>query len=99
MAEMLTDLLTNIYNRIAQLGKSIQELKTSLDGLNANIEEKVDSLSGKMAEFSREIEMTQTKHVDVIKDIGSGVSDELKTLKGELGLNAIGSLISNLKEF
>jgi len=40
MAEMLTDLLNSIYTRIAQLGQAIQGLKTSLDGLNQNIEQK-----------------------------------------------------------
>jgi len=38
MAEMLTDLLQNIYKRIAQLGQAIQALNSSLDGLNQNIE-------------------------------------------------------------
>ena len=40
MAEMLTDLLQNIYKRIAQLGQSIQKLNESLNTLNQNIEGK-----------------------------------------------------------
>ncbi|MEJ2250155.1 MAG: hypothetical protein P8Y97_10905 [Candidatus Lokiarchaeota archaeon] len=68
MAEMLTDLLQNIYSRIAQLGKAIQELKNSLDELNQNIEEKITNLGNKMDEFSQEISITQTRHIDTIKE-------------------------------
>ena len=51
MAEMLTDLLNAIYKRIAGLGQSIQDLKASLDGLNANIEQKIGALTDKIGEF------------------------------------------------
>lgn len=96
---MLTDLLGQIYNRIAQLGKAIQELKKSLDDLNNNIEQKITSLTEKMDEFSREIDSTQTKHIDVLSDIGSGVSNELKILQNGLGLEAMNNLIQNLEKF
>jgi Sec-independent protein translocase protein TatA len=96
---MLTDLLGQIYNRISQLGKAIQELKKSLDDLNNNIEQKITSLTEKMDEFSREIDTTQTKHIDVLNDIGSGVSNELKILQNGLGLEAMNNLINNLEKF
>ncbi len=99
MAEMLTDLLQNIYNRIAQLGKSIQDLKQSLDDLNNNIEQKITNLTGKMSEFSKEIEVTQTKHIGTLLEIGSGVTTELKKLEEGLGIKAINDLINNLEKF
>ena len=99
MAEMLTDLLQNIYKRIAQLGQAIQGLKTSLDGLNQNIEQKVTNLNEKLKEFSEEIKVTQNKHVDVIKDIAEGTKDELKKIQEGLGLEALTTLISKLEEF
>ncbi len=99
MAEMLTDLLQNIYKRIAQLGSAIQELKTSLDGLNQNIEEKITNLTLKLEEFSSEINVTQTKHIDVVKEIGKGTTRELKVIQEGLGLDALTNLIKKLEDF
>ena len=99
MAEMLTDLLQSIYNRIAQLGKSIQDLKGSLDSLNANIEDKITKLTNKISEFSSEIGVTQTKHIETLKDIGEGVNNELKKMLGGLGLDEMEKLIENLENF
>jgi len=99
MAEMLTDLLQNIYKRIAQLGKSIQELKGSLDGLNLNIEEKISRVTEKLEEFSTEINITQTKHIDTVKVIGEKTTDELKVIQEGLGLDAFNNLVGKLDDF
>lgn len=99
LAEMLTDLLQNIYKRIAQLGQAIQGLKTSLDGLNQNIEQKVTNLNEKLKEFSHEINLTQNKHLNVLKDIGEGTKEELKKIQEGLGLDALVNLIAKLEEF
>ena len=99
MAEMLTDLLQNIYKRIAQLGKSIQELKISLDGLNENIEEKISKVTAKLDEFSSEITLTQTKHIDTVKEIGVSTTNELKVIQEGLGLDALKNLIGKLENF
>ncbi len=96
---MISDLFTNIYNRIAQLGKEIQGLKGSLDELNKNIEQKISNVSEKMSEFMKEIEITQTKHIASINDIGGGVTKEIKRVQEGLGLQAIDQLISNLEKF
>jgi DNA anti-recombination protein RmuC len=99
LAEMLTDLLQNIYKRIAQLGQAIQGLKTSLDGLNQNIEQKVTSLNEKLEEFTTEIDITKNSHIEVLKEIGEGTKDELRKLQMGLGLDAIQALIAKLEEF
>ncbi len=99
MAEMLTDLLQNIYKRIAQLGKAIQELKISLDGLNENIEEKISKVTAKLDEFSSEITLTQTKHIDTVKEIGVSTTNELKVIQEGLGLDALKNLIGKLEDF
>ncbi len=96
---MLTDLLQNIYKRIAQLGQAIQGLKTSLDGLNQNIEQKVTNLNEKLKEFSNEINLTQDKHLNVLKNIGEGTKEELKKIQEGLGLDALTNLIKKLEEF
>jgi t-SNARE complex subunit (syntaxin) len=96
---MLTDLLNSIYKRIAQLGQAIQGLKTSLDGLNQNIEEKITNLNEKLKSFSEEIDITQTKHINVLKEIGESTKDELKTIQEGLGLDALNTLVKKLNEF
>jgi hypothetical protein len=99
MAEMLTDLLNSIYKRIAQLGQAIQGLKTSMDGLNQNIEQKIFNLNEKLKEFTEEIDITQNKHIGVLKEIGESTKNELKRIQEGLGLEALTTLISNLEEF
>ena len=99
MAEMLTDLLQNIYKRIAQLGKSIQDLNSSLNTLNENIEEKMSSLTVKLEDFSNEINVTQTKYIDAVKEIGAGTTKELKVIQEGLGLDALNNLIKKLEDF
>ncbi len=99
MAEMLTDLLQNIYKRIAQLGQAIQELKRTLDELNQNIEQKISNLTEKLEEFSNEIKVTQTKHVDAVLEIGKDTTKELKTIQEGLGLEALKNLIKKLEDF
>jgi hypothetical protein len=99
MAEMLTDLLQNIYKRIAQLGQSIQQLNDSLNSLNQNIEQKISNLTMKLEEFSNEINLTQTKHIDAVKEIGDGTTVELKTIQEGLGLDALKNLIKKLEDF
>ena len=99
MAEMLTDLLQNIYKRIAQLGAAIQQLNESLNSLNQNIEDKISNLTGKLEEFSNEINVTQTKYIDVVKDIGDGTTKELRLIQEGLGLDALKNLIKKLEDF
>ncbi|MFX1532229.1 MAG: hypothetical protein ACFFBC_14025 [Promethearchaeota archaeon] len=99
MAEMLTDLLQNIYKRIAQLGASIQQLNESLNALNHNIENKISKLTEKLEEFSNEINLTQTKHIDAVKEIGSETTRELKIIQEGLGLDALKNLIKKLEDF
>ena len=96
---MLTDLLQNIYKRIAQLGAAIQQLNESLNSLNQNIEDKISNLTGKLEDFSNEINVTQTKYIDVVKDIGEGTTTELKLIQEGLGLDALKNLIKKLEDF
>lgn len=99
MAEMLTDLLQNIYKRIAQLGQAINSLNESLISLNNNIEDKISNLTKKLEEFSNEINVTQTKHIDAVKEIGGETTKELKIIQEGLGLEALKTLIKKLEEF
>ncbi|MFX0069664.1 MAG: hypothetical protein ACFFAO_01030 [Candidatus Hermodarchaeota archaeon] len=96
---MLQDLLQSIYQRIAQLGQAIQTLKTSLDGLNENIEIKIANLNQKISEFSGEINNTQTLHIATIKEIGEGVTHELNKVKQGLAIDSFENMLNNLQNF
>jgi len=96
---MLQDLLQSIYQRIAQLGLAIQALKTSLDELNQNIETKISNLNERISEFSNEINVTQTIHIDAIKEIGGGVTNGLEKVKKGLALDSFESILKNLQNF
>lgn len=99
MAEMLTDLLQNIYNRISQLGKTIQSLKDSLDDLNQNIEGNINAVNSRLGQFSEEIEVTQNKHLEILERIGKNATNKIDSVKETIGLESIDSLISNLEQF
>jgi len=96
---MLTDLLQNIYNRIAQLGQAIQGLKNTLDELNQNIEQKITNLNEKISEFSREINVTQTIYIDALKEIGLGIKNEFGGIRQGLALDSFEKMISSLQDF
>ncbi|TFF95211.1 MAG: hypothetical protein EU544_03230 [Promethearchaeota archaeon] len=99
MAQMITDLLQNIYNRIAQLGQEIQNLKASLDALNKNIEEKIANLTAQLEEFQNEIDTTKGKYLETVKDMGGEVTSELMKLQEGLGLKDLEKLIENMENF
>ena len=96
---MLTDLLQNIYKRIAQLGQAIQGLKNTLDELNKNIEQKITNLNEKISEFSREINVTQTIYIDALKEIGLGIKNEFGGIRQGLALDSFEKMISSLQDF
>ena len=95
---MLTDLLGQIYQRIAQLGQAIQGLKNTLEELNQNIEQKISNLNAKISDFSREINITQTIHIDALKEIGLGMKDEFEGIRQGLALDSFQKMISSLKD-
>jgi DNA anti-recombination protein RmuC len=99
MAEMLTDLLQNIYKRIAQLGNAIQGLKESLDGLNKNIEERISNLSKQFGDLKFQIEEGGTSHLTTLENIGKNVTTEIEKLQSNLAIDSIEKLIKNLDAF
>jgi trehalose-6-phosphate synthase len=70
-----------------------------LDELNQNIEEKITKLGGKISEFSNEIKITQTKHIETIKEIGKGAANNLNIIQEGLALDSFKNIVSNLENF
>lgn len=85
MSEMLTDLMQNIYGRIAQLGQSIKSLQDSLDKLNATLIEKVGSLVTSIKAISQTVEKEGETQKLAFEDIREAALKEILSLQERVG--------------
>jgi hypothetical protein len=82
---MLTDLMQNIYGRIAQLGQSIKSLQDSLDKLNATLNEKVGSLVASIKSISQTVEKEGETQKLAFEDIREAALKEINALQERIG--------------
>ncbi|WP_457919558.1 hypothetical protein [Candidatus Lokiarchaeum ossiferum] len=99
MSEMLTDLLQNIYSRIATLGKSIQTLQGSVESLNTNLGEKVQSLVDSIKSMTESVEKEGETQNLVFKQIGEEAVQEIQLLQERVGLKDLDELTGRLNQF
>lgn len=99
MSEMLTDLLQNIYSRIATLGKSIQTLQGSVESLNTNLGEKVQSLVDSIKSMTESVEKEGETQNLVFKQIGEEAVQEIQSLQERVGLKDLDELTGRLNQF
>ena len=97
MSEMLTDLLQNIYSRIAQLGKSIQQLQHSIEELNKSLVDKVESLVDSIKTMTDSVEKDADTEALIFRQIGDEAIREINKLQEHIGLEDFEKLLSNLK--
>jgi predicted nucleic acid-binding Zn-ribbon protein len=98
MSEMLTDLLQNIYGRIAQLGKSIQQLQHSIEELNKSLVEKVDSLVVSIKSMTDSVEKEADTEALIFHQIGDEAIREIHKLQEHIGLKDFEKLLDNLNK-
>jgi hypothetical protein len=96
MAEMLTDLIQNIYGRISQLGKSIQSLQQSLDNLNKTLAEKVASLVDSIKSMTDSVEKEGEANKLILAQIGDNALEEIRLLQRKVGLKDLDELMEKL---
>ncbi|MHA1610587.1 MAG: hypothetical protein ACTSYU_00920 [Promethearchaeota archaeon] len=96
MSEMLTDLLQNIYSRISQLGKSIQNLQKSTDNLNQNLVERVDSLVGSIKSMTESVEREGDAQHLVFQQIGDNIVGEIMKFREKMGLKDLDEVLVRL---
>ena len=96
MAEMLTDLIQNIYGRISQLGKSIQSLQQSLDNLNKTLAEKVASLVDSIKSMTESVEKEGEANKLILSQIGDNALEEIRLLQRKVGLKDLDELMEKL---
>lgn len=97
MSEMLTDLLQNIYNRIAQLGKTIQALQDSLDKLNSALSEKVTRLVESIKAMSKSVDREGETQNLVFQQLKNDAIAEIKRLQENVGIKDLDELLNKLK--
>ncbi len=98
MSEMLTDLLQNIYSRISQLGKSIQNLQTTTDNLNKNLVDRVDSLVGSIKSMTESVEREGEAQHLVFQQIGDNIVGEIMKFREKMGLKDLDEVLIRLTD-
>jgi len=98
MSEMLTDLLQNIYSRIAQLGKSIQQLQHSIEELNKSLVDKVETLVGSIKMMTDSVEKEADTEALIFRQIGDDAIREIHKLQEHIGLKDFEKLLDNLNK-
>ncbi|MHA1777924.1 MAG: hypothetical protein DRO88_09720 [Promethearchaeia archaeon] len=98
MSEMLTDLLQNIYSRISQLGKVIQNLQVSIDELNQNLVDRVDSLVNSIHSMTESVEREGEAQHLVFEQIGDNVVGEIAKFREKMGLKDLDEVFQRLEQ-
>ncbi len=96
MAEMLTDLLQNIYSRISQLGKSIKDLQNSVDILNESLAVKVQTLVNSIQEMTENVKKEGETQTYFFENIGEQAVKEVKKLQEKIGLQDLEEVLEKL---
>lgn len=98
MSEMLTDLMQNIYARISQLGKVIQNLQTSIDALNQTLVDRVDSLVGSIHSMTESVEREGEAQHMVFEQIGENIIGEIGKLREKTGIKDLEEILNRLRQ-
>ena len=56
-------------------------------------------MNDRILSFSKEINITQTIHIDALKDIGFGMTGELEKIKQGLAIDSFEKMINSLENF
>lgn len=96
-SSFITDSLQSIYQRIANLGKSMQSLSETLKNLDDTINTKVSALTDEISGLSSELKNEGKLHLETLAGIGKGISRELLKIEEGIGLQAILDLKKSLQ--
>jgi proline dehydrogenase len=89
--------LQNIYNRIAQLGKTIQALQDSLDKLNSALSEKVTKLVESIKAMSKSVDREGEAQNLVFQQLKNDAIAEIKRLQENVGTKDLDELLNKLR--
>jgi len=98
MSQMINDLLQNIYNRIAQMGKAISKLQQSIDQVNENLNTKIQKIVDTIGQMSEEVGQEGKDFQNLVKSAGDQFVTEVKKLQSNIGLTDLEELTAKLKQ-
>jgi len=98
MSQMINDLLQNIYNRIAQMGKAISKLQQSIDQVNENLNTKIQKVVDTINQMSEDVGNEGSYFQNLIEQAGDQFVTEIKKLQSNIGLTDLEELTSKLKQ-
>jgi len=98
MAQMINDTLQNVYNRIAQIGKSLSELQNKLTELNNNLNTKVQKLTESIVSMTETSKKEGESYKLILEQISKRFLEQIKILQSDIGLQDLLELKDRLKK-
>ncbi|MHA1728957.1 MAG: hypothetical protein ACTSWY_09515 [Promethearchaeota archaeon] len=98
MSQMINDLLENIYNRIAQMGKAISSLQQSIDQVNENLSSKVQGMVNAITKMIDDVGKEGKVFENIFRDNSNQFLTEIKKLQSNIGLTDLEELTKKLKQ-
>lgn len=98
MAQVINVLLQNIYNQLAQMGKSITDLQKSLDNLNENLNTKIQKVVDTIVSMKENNDKESQAFELVLKRSTGDFVKEVKKLQNKVGFSDLEEISTKLKQ-
>ena len=98
MSQMINDLLQNIYNRIAEMGKSISTLQQGIDLVNNNLNTKIQKVVGTIEKMSDDVKKEGVSFEKILINASNQFQTEVKRLQSNIGIKDLEELTAKLKQ-
>ena len=98
MSQMINDLLQNIYNRIAEMGKSISTLQQGIDLVNNNLNTKIQKVVGTIEKMSDDVKKEGVSFEKILINASNQFQTEVKRLQSNIGITDLEELTTKLKQ-
>jgi DNA anti-recombination protein RmuC len=98
MSQMINDLLQNIYNRIAEMGKSISTLQQGIDLVNNNLNTKIQKVVGTIEKMADDVKKEGVSFEKILTNASNEFQTEVKRLQSNIGITDLEELTAKLKQ-
>ncbi|MHA1341767.1 MAG: hypothetical protein ACTSRZ_18155 [Promethearchaeota archaeon] len=98
MSQMINDTLQNVYNRIAQIGKSLAEMQGKLEEINKNLDTKVQRLADTIVSMTENTRKEGEAYKLIIENTSKKFLQQVELLQSDIGLKDLIELKERLKK-
>jgi len=95
---MINDTLQNVYNRIAQIGKSLAEMQGKLEEINKNLDTKVQRLADTIVSMTENTRKEGEAYKLIIENTSKKFLQQVELLQSDIGLKDLIELKERLKK-